>query len=85
MRVDTATLGHRLTRADVAALAAIPERPLLRVDEAAHLLAISRTTVRCLVERGELAGVAAGLGGVRQHLRIRTDSVREFIEKGGTH
>lgn len=59
----------------------IPYRPLVRVDEAAVLLACSETQVRRLSHSGRLEAVTIGHagGGRREHTRITTESIKRLV------
>lgn len=48
---------------------------LLRPDEVACLLSVSKSTVYRLCERGELETVR-----IRNTIRIKTESLRQFLE-----
>jgi excisionase family DNA binding protein len=52
------------------------ERLLLRIDEVAALIGVSRTTAYALVNRGEIPSVR--IGGL---LRIPNDALRKLIEE----
>lgn len=52
------------------------ERLLLRIDEVAQLIGVSRTTAYALVNRGEIPSVR--IGGL---LRIPNDALRKLIEE----
>ena len=52
------------------------ERLLLRLDEVAALIGVSRTTAYALVNKGELPSVR--IGGL---LRIPSDALRKLIEE----
>ena len=52
------------------------ERLLLRIDEVAALIGVSRTTAYALVNRGELPSIR--IGGL---LRIPNDALRKLIEE----
>lgn len=58
----------------------LPVRHFWRLDEAAQLLAVSKTTVRNLIECGQLeAGhVGRARDGRRLHLRITAESLAKF-------
>jgi hypothetical protein len=60
----------------------IPQRPLVRVQEAAELLAISNNQVRNLVDCGVLVGRPVGDSKrpERLHIRVTTESIRKFVE-----
>jgi excisionase family DNA binding protein len=51
------------------------ERLLLRIDEVATLIGVSRTTAYALVNKGELPSIR--IGGM---LRIPNDALRKLIE-----
>jgi excisionase family DNA binding protein len=52
------------------------ERLLLRIDEVAQLISVSRTTAYALVNKGEIPSVR--IGGL---LRIPNDALRRLIEE----
>lgn len=52
------------------------ERLLLRIDEVASLIGVSRTTAYALVNKGEIPSVR--IGGL---LRIPNDALRRLIEE----
>jgi excisionase family DNA binding protein len=52
------------------------ERLLLRIDEVAALIGVSRTTAYVLVNKGEIPSVR--IGGL---LRIPNDALRKLIEE----
>jgi excisionase family DNA binding protein len=52
------------------------ERLLLRIDEVAQLIGVSRTTAYALVNKGEIPSVR--IGGL---LRIPNDALRKLIEE----
>ncbi|MGD0290741.1 MAG: helix-turn-helix domain-containing protein [Candidatus Binataceae bacterium] len=52
------------------------ERLLLRIDEMAQLIGVSRTTAYALVNKGEIPSVR--IGGL---LRIPNDALRKLIEE----
>jgi excisionase family DNA binding protein len=52
------------------------ERLLLRIDEVASLIGVSRTTAYALVNKGEIPSIR--IGGM---LRIRNDALRRLIEE----
>jgi excisionase family DNA binding protein len=52
------------------------ERLLLRIDEVAALIGVSRTTAYALVNKGEIPSVR--IGGL---LRIPSDALRKMIEQ----
>jgi excisionase family DNA binding protein len=54
------------------------ERLLLRIDEVAALIGVSRTTAYSLVNKGEIPSVR--IGGL---LRIPNDALRQLIEERG--
>lgn len=58
----------------------LPHRQFWRVDEAAALLSVSKTTVRNLIECGQLEAGHVGLtcDGRRLHLRITARSLAAF-------
>jgi excisionase family DNA binding protein len=59
------------------------ERLLLRIDEVAQLIGVSRTTAYALVNKGEIPSVR--IGGL---LRIPNEALRKLIEEradGGEH
>lgn len=60
-----------------------PVRRFWRLEEAAHLLAVSKTTVRNLIECGQLeAGhVGRARDGRRLHLRITAQSLAKFQQE----
>jgi hypothetical protein len=59
----------------------IPNRPVVRVDEAAALLACSHDQVIRLGECGRLDAVHIGAGfrSARAHVRITTESIRRLV------
>jgi excisionase family DNA binding protein len=60
------------------------ERVLLRVDEVAGMIGVSKATAYDLVNRGEIPSVRlAGRGG-RGLLRIPADALRKLIEERST-
>jgi excisionase family DNA binding protein len=63
---------------DLGRLALPGTAPLLKPDEAAEALQVSRATVYRMVDRHELAGVRIGLGP-RPRLRISTAELQRFI------
>jgi excisionase family DNA binding protein len=56
------------------------ERLLLRIDEVAQLIGVSRTTAYALVNKRELPSVR--IGGL---LRIPADALRTLIEERAVH
>lgn len=60
----------------------IPQRPLVRKDEAARLLGVSTDTIERYLDTGMLEGTPGGVGMIREHRRVTTASIRRFV--GGT-
>lgn len=60
----------------------IPNKALLRIDEAAELLGISVNQVRNFLLDGTLRGkvINSQLDAARRHVRVLTSSVAEFLE-----
>jgi excisionase family DNA binding protein len=56
--------------------AIVNDRLLLRIDEVAALIGVSRTTAYALVNRGEIPSIR--IGGM---LRIPNDALRRLIEE----
>ncbi|WFU89012.1 helix-turn-helix domain-containing protein [Rhizobium sp. CC1099] len=59
-------------------------RRLLSLKEVAELLAVSVSTIKDLVHRGELAYVSAGRGTERRHLTFAPDQIESFIKRHTT-
>jgi excisionase family DNA binding protein len=55
-------------------------KPLLRVEEAAQVLAVSRWTIYRWVEQGRLEGTKIGRGS----LRVFTRSIEKLVEQNRT-
>jgi len=64
-----------------AALAPIPNKALLRIDEVSEILGISINQVRNFILDGTLRGklVNSQLDAERKHVRVLTSSVVEFL------
>jgi len=54
---------------------------LLTVEEVAKTLRLSAGGVRNLLARGELTGISIGVGGVRCHRRVTSESVAGFLAR----
>ncbi len=61
----------------------IPQRPVLRVDEAAAVLTVSEKTIRAMLDCGTLDALPVGRGRERTHVRVLTASVRRLLGQEG--
>lgn len=55
------------------------QRRLLKLREAAELLAISPRTLGRLVDQGQISAVSVGCGKIRRSLRLEYDELRKFM------
>lgn len=60
----------------------MPNKTLLRVDEAAAVLAVSPDQIRIFLQNGTLRGkcVNANPGAGRRYMRVLTASIKDFLD-----